>query len=55
MRASTKKKLDALTQQVDYLGQDTAKKDNTIKYLVIGIVGVIVVIVFVVFLKKRRK
>ena len=55
MRASTKAKLDALTQQVNYLGADTAKKDNTIKYLAIGIVAVILIVVFVVFLKKRRK
>jgi LPXTG-motif cell wall-anchored protein len=55
MKASTKKKLDALTQQVNYLGAETGSKDKTIKYLAVGIVGVMVVIFFVVFFRKRRR
>ncbi len=55
MTAATKKKLAALTQQVNVLGTETAKKDNTIKYLAIGIVAVMAIVVFFVFLKKRRR
>ena len=54
MRASTKRKLEAVTNQINYLDAETAKKDNTIKYLTIGIVGVVIIVFFVVFLKKRR-
>jgi len=55
MRASTKRKLEAVSNQIDYLSADTAKTDKMIKYLTIGIVGVVIIVFFVVFLKKRRR
>ena len=55
MRKSTKKKLDALTSQVSVLSSDTAQKEKTIKYLMIGFVVLIVIVFFFVFMKKRRR
>ena len=54
MRASTKRKLEGVSDKIDYLSADTAKTDNTIKYLVIGIVVVIVIVLFFVFRRRRR-
>ena len=55
MTAATKKKLEAVTNQINYLSTETTKKDNTIKYLAIGIVAVMVIVVFFVFIRKRRR
>lgn len=54
MTKATKRKLAELTSEVNLLTQSTSAKDQTIKYLFIGIGIVAVIVVYFVFIRKRR-
>ena len=55
MRASTKAKLDSLTNTVTDLYASQEKKSSTIKWLIVGIAVLAAVVVFIFVVKRRKR
>ena len=55
MTAATKKKLETLQSTLNVLEAEQSRKDNLIKYLIVGIGAIAVLVFFFVFIRKRRR
>jgi len=54
MRASTKRKLNALNSTISNLYGSVTTKDKAIKLLVAGIIVVLAIVFFILFIRKKR-